>query len=95
MNSGGHRGFTVVTIVTLIFAPFFSHHEWMWGLVGKTKETHIAQCAPEDPCPAKNRIVTIVRQPAPSGGQDQGGGDNNGGDNNGGDEGGHGGSGEH
>ena len=38
MNSGVHRGFTVVTIITLIFAPFFSHHEWMWRLVGQTKE---------------------------------------------------------
>jgi hypothetical protein len=45
MNSGGHRGFTVVTIITLIFAPFFAHHQWVWRLVGETKQTHIEKCA--------------------------------------------------
>ena len=39
MNSGGHRGVTVVTVVTLIFAPVLKHHGWVWKLVGKTKET--------------------------------------------------------
>jgi hypothetical protein len=65
MNSGGHRGFTVVTIVTLMFAPIFSHHHWMWKLVGKTEQTQIVQCAPHAPCPNKKRIVTIntVGQP--------------------------------
>ena len=62
MNSGGHRGFTVVTIVTLVFAPIFSHHHWMWKLVGKTQETTIVECAPKQPCPKKKTIVTFVKQ---------------------------------
>ena len=45
MNSGGHRGFTVVTIITLIFAPFFAHHQWVWRLVGKTKEERTSRSA--------------------------------------------------
>ena len=39
MHSGGHRGFTVVTIVTLFFAPIFAHHHWMWRLVGNGRIT--------------------------------------------------------
>ena len=65
MNSGGHRGFTVVTIVTLVFAPIFSHHHWMWRLVGKTKETHVEQCVVSQPCPRRTRIVNIVTLPTP------------------------------
>ena len=67
MNSGGHRGFTVVTIVTLIFAPIFSHHQWLWQLVGKTEQTQLVQCAPKQPCPKQKHIVTIttVAQPTP------------------------------
>lgn len=95
MNSGGNRGFTVVTIIVLIFAPFFSHHEWMWRLVGQTRTTHIEQCAPMQPCPAHKVIVTIERQPIPrgggQGGNDQGGGDHGGQGGNGGDHGGGGG----
>ena len=110
MNSGGHRGFTVVTIVTLIFAPLFTHHEWVWRLVGETKVTHVEQCAPKQPCPPTRTIVNIVREPIPGGGSpgggDQGGGDQDGGnqgsgkgggDHGGGDHGGpdHGGKGKH
>jgi len=82
MNSGGHRGFTVVTIVTLIFAPIFSHHHWMWRLVGKTKETHVEQCVVSQPCPNHTRIVNIVTLPQPPappprhGKQDDNNGDN-------------------
>lgn len=79
MNSGGHRGFTVVTIIVLIFAPFFSHHEWIWRLVGQTKETQIVQCAPKQPCPAHKVIVTVERQPIPSGGGQGGNGSEHGG----------------
>lgn len=75
MNSGGHRGFTVVTIIVLIFAPFFSHHKWMWRLIGQTKTTHLEQCAPKQPCPAQKVIVNIERLPIPGGGgHDSGGG---------------------
>jgi hypothetical protein len=65
MNSGGHRGFTVVTIVTLIFAPIFSHHHWLWRLVGKTKETHVEQCVRHQPCPPRRVIVKVVKQDPP------------------------------
>ena len=65
MNSGGHRGFTVVTIITLIFAPFFAHHQWVWRLVGETKETHIEKCVVHQPCPPSRVIVNIVKEPAP------------------------------
>jgi hypothetical protein len=67
VNSGGHRGFTTVTIVTLIFAPIFAHHHWMWRLVGKTKEKQIVQCVPQQPCPHHLRIVNIVTLPQPPG----------------------------
>jgi hypothetical protein len=85
VNSGGHRGFTVVTIVTLIFAPIFSHHHWMWRLVGKTKETHVEQCVVAQPCPHHKRIVKIVTlpaPPAPPAPPDRKHGDNNGSSNN-------------
>ena len=62
MNSGGHRGFTVVTIITLIFAPFFAHHQWVWHLVGKTKETHVEKCVVHQPCPPHQVIVNIVKE---------------------------------
>ena len=90
MSSGGHRGFTVVTIITLIFAPFFTHHEWVYKLVGETHKTQIVQCAPKQPCPATRTVVNIVREPIPTGGGDHGGGDQGGG----GDKGGKGGGGD-
>ena len=67
MNSGGHRGFTVVTIVTLMFAPIFAHHHWMWKLVGSNTKTDIVQCAPKAPCPKHKTIVQVQRvgQPTP------------------------------
>jgi hypothetical protein len=65
MNSGGHRGFTVVTVVTLVFAPVFSHHHWMWKLVGKSKETHLEKCVVRQPCPKRKRVVNIVTLPQP------------------------------
>jgi hypothetical protein len=67
MNSGGHRGFTVVTIVTLLFAPIFAHHHWMWKLVGVKQDTQVVQCARKAPCPKKQTIVRIERtgQPTP------------------------------
>ena len=69
MNSGGHRGFTVVTIVTLIFAPLFVHHHWVWQLVGKTKQTTIEQCVAHQPCPHHKVVVNVVKEgslpPAP------------------------------
>jgi hypothetical protein len=43
-----------------MFAPIFAHHHWMWKLVGKTEQTNIQQCVPNQPCPKKQRIVNIV-----------------------------------
>lgn len=87
MSSGGHRGFTVVTIITLIFVPFFTRHHWEWKLIGKTNETHVQACAPKEPCPQHRTIVNIVKQdpPAgtPQGGNDAGNGNNGGGNHDG------------
>jgi hypothetical protein len=65
MNSGGHRFFTVVTIITLVFAPFFSHHHWVYRLVGMTSETHKVQCVVHHPCPAQQVIVNVIAPPLP------------------------------
>jgi hypothetical protein len=75
MSSGGHRGFTVVTIITLIFAPFFAHHHWTWHLIGKTTETHVEACAPKQPCPPHRTIVNIVKPDPPAGTPQDGNGD--------------------
>jgi hypothetical protein len=65
MNSGGHRGFTVVTIVTLIFSPVFAHHHWLYRLTSWTSESHVEQCVARQPCPAFKRIVNIVKPELP------------------------------
>lgn len=67
MNSGSHRGFTVVTIITMIFAPIFLHHHWMYRLASVTSETHSVRCVVHEPCPASQTIVKIVVQPLPRG----------------------------
>jgi hypothetical protein len=66
VHSGGFRGFTVVTVVTLVFAPFFNHHQWMWKLVGRSEQTEIKQCVVDQPCPRHERIVNVVTVPAPT-----------------------------
>jgi hypothetical protein len=63
VNSGAHRGVTVVTVITLIFTPVFNHHFFFWRFVGKSKETHIEQCVAHRPCPARRVEVKIVQQP--------------------------------
>jgi hypothetical protein len=60
MQSAAHRSFTVVTLVTLIFAPVLKNHHWVTVLVGKTTETKIVQCEPSQPCPAQRHITKIV-----------------------------------
>ena len=65
MNSGGHRFFTVVTIITLIFAPFFSHHHWFYRLTSITSETHSVPCVVTQPCPSSRLIVNVVYLPIP------------------------------
>jgi hypothetical protein len=65
MNSGSHRGFTVVTIITLIFGPIFLHHQWVYRLTSFTSETKSVQCVVNQPCPERRLIVNVVFQPLP------------------------------
>jgi hypothetical protein len=65
MSSGSYRGFTVVTIITLIFSPIFMHHQWLYRLTGTTSETHTVQCVVNKPCPTRQLIVNVVFQPIP------------------------------
>ena len=65
MNSGSHRGFTVVTIITLIFAPIFLHHHWVYRLTSMTSETRTVPCVVHQPCPSRQTIVNVVYQPLP------------------------------
>jgi hypothetical protein len=66
VHSGGFRGFTVVTVVTIMVAPVFRGHHWLWEIVGRTKQTEIRQCVAHQPCPRHERIVNIVTLPAPT-----------------------------
>jgi hypothetical protein len=71
------RGVTVVTIITLVFAPVFRGHHWVWHLVSKKVETTQVACKPSDPCPAHKTVLDKVYLPAPDGtppgpGDDQG-----------------------
>jgi hypothetical protein len=61
------RGVTVVTIITLVFAPVFRGHHWVWHLVGRKVETTQVACKPHDPCPAQKIVVDKVYLPAPDG----------------------------
>jgi hypothetical protein len=65
MNSGSHRGFTVVTIITLIFAPIFLHHHWVYTLASITSQTHTEKCVAHQPCPSSKTIVNVVVIPLP------------------------------
>lgn len=73
MNSGGHRGFTVVTIITLIFSPVFAHHHWLYRLTSWKSESHVEQCVPRRPCPAYRLIVNVVKPELPRNGGQNGG----------------------
>ena len=66
MNSGGHRFFTVVTIITMIFGPVFLHHHWVYELTSITSDTHTVQCVVHEPCPKQKVIVNVVRPPLPA-----------------------------
>jgi hypothetical protein len=65
MNSGSYRGFTVVTIITLIFSPIFLHHQWFYRLTSTTTETKTVACVVNQPCPDRQLIVNVVFQPIP------------------------------
>jgi len=65
MQSAATRGFTVVTVVTLIFTPVWKGHHWVNELTGKTTETTIVKCEPNEPCPAHKHITKKVILPHP------------------------------
>jgi hypothetical protein len=65
MQSAATRGFTVVTIVTLIFTPIWKGHHWIEVLTGKKTETTLVKCQPHDPCPGRKRITQKIVLPHP------------------------------
>jgi hypothetical protein len=66
MQSAATRGFTVVTVVTLLFTPLWrGHHHWVDVLTGKTTETTVVTCQPNEPCPAQKHSTNKVVLPHP------------------------------
>jgi hypothetical protein len=65
MQSAAARGFTVVTIMTLVFTPVWKGGHWVEILTGKTKETTVVKCQANDPCPAQKHITRNVVLPHP------------------------------
>jgi hypothetical protein len=65
MQSAATRGFTVVTIMTLVFTPVWKGNHWVEILTGKTKETTVVKCQAKDPCPAQKHITRNVVLPHP------------------------------
>jgi hypothetical protein len=66
VHSGGFRGFTVVTVVTIMVAPVFRGHHWLWEIIGRSEKTEIRQCVVHQPCPRHERIVEVVTVQAPT-----------------------------
>ena len=52
--------FTVVTLVTLVFTPLWKGNHWGDLLTGKTTETTVVKCQPNEPCPAQKHITKKV-----------------------------------
>ena len=65
MQSAATRGFTVVTVVTMILAPVWKGKHWVNVLTGKSSETTVVQCQPNAPCPAHKHITQTVVLPHP------------------------------
>ena len=65
MQSAATRGFTVVTLVTLVFTPLWKGNPWVDVLTGKTTETTVVKCQPNGPCPAQKHITKTVVLPHP------------------------------
>lgn len=65
MQSAATRGFTVVTLVTLVFTPLWKGNHWGDLLTGKTTETTVVTCQPNEPCPAQKHITKKVVSPHP------------------------------
>jgi hypothetical protein len=63
MHSAAHRGVTVVTVVTLLYASVLRHHHWIRVLVGRKQTTVRVVCKPSQPCPAQLRRVKTVAVP--------------------------------
>jgi len=65
MQSAATRGFTVVTVVTLIFTPVWKGKHWVDVLTGKKTETTIVKCQPSEPCPAHKHVTQKSVLPHP------------------------------
>jgi hypothetical protein len=65
MQSAATRGFTVVTLMTLVFTPVWKGNHWVDILTGKTTETTVVTCQRNDPCPAQKHITKKVVLPHP------------------------------
>jgi hypothetical protein len=65
LNNASHRGLTVVTIVTMIFAPLLVDHHWLYNLVSVHTQTTTVPCVAHRPCPAEQTVVNRVRPPLP------------------------------
>jgi hypothetical protein len=57
--SAAHRGVTVVTVITIVFTPFWRHGEQHLRHTATQKTTTVVPCQPNAPCP---RHVTIVHK---------------------------------
>jgi len=60
MQSAATRGFTVVTLVTMVLTPLWKGNHWVDVLTGKTTETTVVTCQPNEPCPAQKHITKKV-----------------------------------
>jgi hypothetical protein len=65
MQSAATRGFTVVTLVTLVFTPLWKGNHWVDVLTGRTTETTVVKCQPNPSCPAQKHITKKVVLPDP------------------------------
>jgi hypothetical protein len=65
MQSAATRGFTVVTLVTMVLTPLWKGNHWVDVLTGKTTETTVVKCEPNEPCPAQKHITKKVVLPHP------------------------------
>jgi len=63
MRSVGQRGATVVTIVTLVFAPVAKGKHWVWRLFSSSSTVTTVACADNQPCPAQQKIVDKIYLP--------------------------------
>ena len=65
MQSAAKRGFTVVTLVTMVLTPLWKGNHWVDVLTGKTTETTVVTCQPNEQCPAQKHITKKVVLPHP------------------------------